>query len=116
MQVHVETHRQEPDYVFTDKKGKEQRYQRFSVEVTIKGDRRRVGCSTVWGDRLPIFCLAVRFSQGAKIWRGMADYLVSKDQVVNLQPCIDKRGNFLLAGYWEDFEDKAIASNHNAMI
>jgi len=114
MQVHLDTHRQEPDYVWTNKKG-EQRLERFTVEVTIRGDRRRVHCSKVWGDRLPIFGLAVRFSQGAKVWRGMADYLVSKDQVVNLQPCIDKRGNFILAGYFQDFDKKPVASQHNAM-
>jgi hypothetical protein len=115
MQVHPETHRQDPDHVFTNKKGVEQHYERYSVEVTIKGDRRRVNCSTVWGDRLPLFGLAVRFSQGAKVWPGMADYLISKDVVVNLQPRIDKRGHFSLAGYWEDFEDKKVASQHNAV-
>lgn len=114
MQVHIETHRQEPDYVFTNKKG-EQRYERFTVEVTIGNDRRRIHCSTIYGDRLPLFDLAVRFSQGAKVWRGMADYLVSKDQVVNLQACIDKRGHFSLAGYFADFEGKKVTSQHNAM-
>jgi hypothetical protein len=115
MQVHIDTHRQEPDYVFTNKKGVEVRYNRFTVEVTISGDRRRVHCSTVYADRLPIFDLAVRFSQGAKVWRGMADYSISKNDVFNLQPCIDKRGHFSLAGFFDDFDQKPVASQHNAM-
>jgi hypothetical protein len=114
MQVHVETHQREADYVFTNKRG-EQRYERYTVEVTINGARRRVACGETYKDRLPIFGLAVRFSQGAKVWRGTADYVVSKGTVINLQPCIDKRGYFSLAGYWEDFEKKAVASQHNAI-
>lgn len=114
MEVHFDTHRQEPDLVFINKKG-EQRLERHSVEITIRGDRRRVCCATVSNDWLPIFDLAVRFSQGTKIWRGTANYRVSKNDVVNLAPCIDKRGHFLLQGYWDDFKNKNIASQHNAI-
>lgn len=115
MKVHVETHRQEPDFVWVDKKGNEKRHPQYSVEVTIMGDRRRVACGEVWNDRLAVFNLAVRFSDGAKVWRGQADYLVNTGVVNNLQPCIDKRGHFHLVGYFEDYAQKAVASQHNAM-
>ena len=115
IQVHFDTPRQEPNYEFTNSKGKACSYERFTVEVTIKGDRRRIHCSKVYNGRLPLFDLAVRFSQGAKVWHGMADYIVDRDTVVNLQPCIDKRGHFTCAGFYEDFKGKAVQSNHNAM-
>jgi hypothetical protein len=115
MQVHHETYRQEEDFAFTDKNGREHRGERYSVEITIRGDRRRVVCGDIYQDSFRIYGLAVRFQNGEKVWRGEATYLISKNKVINLLPCIDKRGQFSLVGYFKDFDGKKIISQHNAM-
>lgn len=115
MQVHYETLRREEDMVRTDRKGKEMRIEQRTVEVTINGDRRRVRCGSEWNGRVTIFDLAVRFSQGAKVWRGTATYWVKSGNVNHIRPCIDKHGYFFLAGYFADYDKKPIVSQHNAM-
>lgn len=85
-----------------------------TIEVSIGNDRRAVPCSTdsrsvtIWG-------LAVRFSQGSKVWPGSATYWRETGVVNNLRPNIDKMGYFLLAGFAEDFAGKAVRSQHNAV-
>jgi len=93
--------------------------QRHTVEVTIGKDRRSVYCGTPWGEegkrRMSIFGLAVRFSSGTKVWPGSATYWIDADKVNNLMPNIDKRGHFLLVGFADDFDGKAVRSQHNAV-
>lgn len=115
MQVHFDTHRQEADYVYTDKKGVPHAYPQFSVEVTIRNDRRRVSCSDARDGHICIHDLAVRFSSGDKVWPGTAAYWVESGNVNNLRPNIDKRGHFILAGYIADYETKPVRSQHNAV-
>lgn len=115
MQVHFETYREDAPTEYTNSKGKVCSYQGHSVEITIGTDRRRVSCGSVYDGRIYIHSLGVRFSQGAKVWPGTAVYWIEGDKVNNLRPNIDKRGHFSLAGYWEDFSRKAVASAHNAV-
>ena len=116
MQVHIDTLRQDADYIYTDKRGVQKSIPRHSIEVTIRNDRRRVRCGSIWNGSLPIFDLAVKFSSGEKVWPGSAYYWIESGNVNNLRPQIDKRGHFILAGFFEDFEDKAnIRSQHNAV-
>lgn len=120
MQVHFETFRQDDDMVWNDKKGAERKFEQFSVEITIntgrKQDRRRVRCSKVYDKRISIDGLAVRFAKaGDKVWPGTATYWVDSGNVNNVTPNIDKRGFFSLVGYFEDFNGKKIASQHNAV-
>ena len=118
MQVHFDTYRQEADYVYT-RNGVEQRAAQFSVEITIsngrKDDRRRVSCSSVYSGWVCIRDLALRFSQGAKVWPGTATYWVESGVVNNVRPNIDKRGHVFLVGFFEDFDGKKVASQHNAV-
>ena len=86
----------------------------FSIEVTIGKDRRAVRCYAE-EKSITIFGLAVRFSQGSKVWPGSAIYWRETGVVNNLRPNIDKSGYFLLAGFAEDFDGKAIRSQHNAV-
>jgi len=120
MQVHFETFQQDADHVWTDKKGVEHNFKKFSVEITInvgrKEDRRRVSCSNIFNGRVSIRDLAVRFVKaGEKVWPGTATYWIDSGNVNGLTPNIDKRGNFCLAGYFADFEGKKIVSQHNAV-
>lgn len=114
MQVHIETRRQEADYVFT-RKGVERRSEQFSVEVTVGNDRRRVSCSSEYNGRFTIHGLAVRFSQGSKVWPATATYWLQSGNVNNARPNIDRRGHFHLVGFFEDFDGKKVASQHNAV-
>ncbi len=85
-----------------------------TIEVSIGNDRRAVRCSAN-SRSINLFDLAVRFSQGSKVWPGSAVYWRDTGVVNNLRPNIDKRGYFLLAGFAEDFAGKAIRSQHNAV-
>ena len=85
-----------------------------TIEVSIGTDRRAVRCSAD-AKSITIFGLAVRFSQGSKVWPGSAIYWRETGVVNNLRPNIDKRGYFLLAGFAEDFDGKAVRSQHNAV-
>ena len=118
MQVHYETLRQEADYVFT-RKGVEKRLERFSVEITIPSSRgetrRRVSCSSEYNGCIWIHDLALRFSQGSKVWPGTATYWPKTGNVTNARPNIDKHGHFFLVGFFEDFDGKKVASQHNAV-
>lgn len=114
MQVHFETYQQEADYVYA-RNGVAHSLPQFSVEVTINGDRRRVSCSSVYNGWVSIHKLAVRFSQGAKVWPGTATYWVESGRINDVRPNIDKRGHFSLAGFFEDYESKTVASQHNAV-
>lgn len=115
MQVHFDTFREEPEMVWTDKKGVERRWKLHSVEITIKNDRRRVSCSDPFNGRMVIHGLGVRFSNGEKVWPGTAYYWLESGNVNSLTPNIDKRGYFYLAGFFEDFDGKKVASQHNAV-
>lgn len=94
-------------------------FQRHSVEITIGKDRRTVYCSDAFGAegqrRITVHGLAVRFSSGAKVWPGNATYWIAHDKLNGLNPNIDKRGHFSLCGFAEDFEGKAVRSQHNAV-
>lgn len=113
MQVHIDTFKSTGIHTYGTFSREE-----FSVEITIKGDRRAVRC-VQWGAgddaRLTIFGLAVKFNQGAKVWPGCATYWIKSGRVNNLTPNIDKRGTFILCGYSADFEGKSVRSQHNAV-
>lgn len=119
MQVNFSTYRQEAPRTWVDRKGITQSIDRHTVEVSIGTDTRRVDCYLcARGDgirELSLFGLACRFSQGAKVWPASARYMVDRNVVVGLTPNIDKRGHFTLAGYFEDFAKKTVASQHNAV-
>jgi hypothetical protein len=115
MQVHFDTYREDAPVEYINRKGVAVSYTGHSVEITIGNDRRRVSCGEVYDGRLYIHSLAVRFSQGAKVWPGTAVYWIEKGTVGNVLPNIDKRGHFQLAGYFDDFQAKAVASQHNAV-
>lgn len=95
--------------------------ERHTVEVEINGDRRAVFAhKTEWKDdptrnSITIYGLAVRFSQGEKVWPGQATYWFKTGQVGHVNPNIDKRGHFFLEGYAADYEGKAVRSAHNAV-
>jgi hypothetical protein len=93
---------------------------RTTVEITIKGDRRRVRCHrTEHVDgfvTITIFDLAVRFPTGAKVWPASAVYWSKTGVVNNLRPNIDKwtGQNCSLLGYIADHLDSKHLSKHNA--
>jgi hypothetical protein len=119
---HLDTLQQGPDDVYTDKKGKTYAWKTYSIEITIKGDRRRVACSVSNYpdgslDSISLFGLAVRFRTGTKVWPGSAVYWGKTSSVNNLRPNIDKfNGQFCqLVGYFEDHEASKHRSLHNAV-
>lgn len=114
MQVHIETMQQEADYTYKNRKGVECSIEQHSVEITINGDRRRVSCGEYDG-KVYVQGLALRFSQGNKVWPGMAVYWRESGNVNNLRPNIDRRGYFSLVGYFDDYREKMVASKHNAV-
>lgn len=118
MQVHYETLRREADYVYT-RKGVTHSVEQYTVEITITNgrteDRRRVSCSSEYNGWVCIRDLALRFSQGSKVWPGTASYWVKTGVVNNVRPNIDKHGRFTLVGFFEDFDGKKVASQHNAV-
>lgn len=111
MQVHPETHKQvEP---LTLKDGS--LWDRFTVEVTVRGVRREVAASAVRDGRFYVHDLAVKFSSGAKVWPGYAIYWTETGVVNNLRPNIDKTGHFQLVGFAADFGGRPVRSQHNAV-
>lgn len=116
MQVHIETfkHTGTETYPARRKGAAQVVIERHSVEVTINGDRRVVRASR--DDKtITVYDLAVRFSQGSKVWPGSATHWLESGIVNGIRPNIDKRGHFILVGYASDFEDKAVRSQHNAV-
>lgn len=110
--VHLDTVESTPA-TYTHK-GVTNAYDRETIEITIRGDRRRVRCS-VCNDHITLFELAVRFNTGSKVWPGSAIYWHKTGDVNNLKPNIDKNGYFILVGYAEDFAGKPVRSQHNAV-
>lgn len=114
MQIHIETLTSTGIHTYGTYSREE-----FSVEMTILGKRRLVPTCTKWGEgdnaQLNILGLAVRFSQGAKVWPGTACYWFARGSLGNLRPNIDKRGHFSCVGLIEDFDTSSKRSNHNAV-
>lgn len=122
MQVHIDTLKISERASYTVGKGKNAKvveFDRHTVEITIGDDRRAVACHPTYKDGalsdITIYGLAVRFSQGAKVWPGHATWWAQSGNVNNLHPNIDKSGHFFLAGYAADYDGKAVKSQHNAV-
>lgn len=117
MQVHFETYKHTHTDTYPARKpgGQPIVIERYSVEVTIRGNRREVPCSQVFNDNITILGLAVRFQTGSKVWPGTATYWLKTGVVNHLHANIDKRGHLSLVGYFADYEDKAVRSQHNAV-
>lgn len=113
MQVHLETIKTLPADVYKTKRGPVT-IERKTVEVTVGKDRRAIACYES-ADRIDLYGLAVRFSQGSKVWPASAVYWRASGNVNNLRPNIDKRGHFTLVGFAEDFDGKPVRSQHNAV-
>ena len=90
-----------------------------SIEIEIRGDRRRVGAFSITHEQILIHGLAVRYPTGKKVWPGRAIYWKDSGDVNNLRATnIDHRtgsGFVLLVGYFADYADKAVRSNHSAV-
>ena len=89
-----------------------------SIEIEIRGDRRRVRAFQN-GDHILVYGLAVKYQTGKKIWPGMAIYWPASGNINNLQASnMDHRArsNFvLLVGYWADYADTKARSQHKAV-
>lgn len=114
MQVHYDTYREEAPVTMTIR-GEQRIVKRYSVEVTIGNDRRRIACGAEWNDHFMLFGLALRFSQGSKVWPGTGTYWIKGNHVNSIRPNIDRSGHFILVGYFEDYADKKVRSQHNAV-
>lgn len=110
MQVHPETLKVTGQRTINGRQ-----FDTYSVEVTIRGDRRAVRCWPIRDGNLDILDLAVRFQTGAKVWPGSAVYWSKTGNVTGLRPHIDKRGHVSLVGFFEDFQGKPVRSMHNAV-
>ena len=97
-------------------KGKTHTYERETIEITIRGDRRRVNCHSD-ATRISLYNLAVQFRTGTKVWPGSAIYWRESGKVGNLSPNIDRfSGQFCqLLGFMEDYETSKSRSQHNAV-
>lgn len=121
MQVHIDTFRNDPSETYLIGKGKRQRsvtIERNSVEITINGDRRRVRCSSVINNsNIRLYEIAVRFGAGKKVWPGGAMYWLETGNVNNVRPNIDRHSwhTFSVCGYAEDYKNKPVSSQHNAV-
>ena len=111
MQVHFDTYKISGQIILNDGKTLDT----HSVEVTIDKKRREVPCGAIFNNRVTIFDLAVRFYGGNKVWPGTALYWIENNNVNNLRPNINKSGNFLLAGFIADYQNKSTHSQHNAV-
>lgn len=114
IQIHTDTIESTPaSYTLN---GVTRSYESKTVEITIRGDRRRVGCSEN-GASIHIFGLAVKFRTGSKVWPGTAIYWHKTGNINNLRPNIDKfNGQFCsLVGFFEDHTDSKHRSLHNAV-
>jgi len=117
--VHIDTIQTEPAlYVI---KGEARHFERETIEISIRNDRRRVYCHVTRRDdqidNIDLYGLAVRFRTGSKVWPGSATYWTKSGNVNNLRPNIDKStGKYcLLLGYMADFEQNKNRSQHNAV-
>lgn len=112
--VHTDTLQSTPaSYTY---KGVTHAYDEQTIEITIRGDRRRVPCHAA-ETNISIFGLAVRFRTGTKVWPGSAIYWREKGHVNNIRPNIDKfNGQFCsLVGFFADHADSKHRSLHNAV-
>lgn len=112
--IHLETLQSEPaSYTY---KGVTRTYLAQTIEITIRGDRRRVNC-VAGPANISIYGLAVRFQTGTKIWPGSAIYWRETGHVNNLRPNIDRfSGQFCqLVGFLADHQDSKHRSQHNAV-
>lgn len=112
--VHHETIRTETQ-TWESRKGTQSR-EITTIEVSAIGKRARVQCYET-EKCIDIFGLAVRFRTGTKVWPASAVYWKEGGSVNNLRPNIDKfNGQFCqLVGFFEDFEESANRSQHNAV-
>lgn len=101
---------------YTDRKGTPRSYEQQSVEITLRGDRRRVNCRQS-NDNTTIYGLAVKFRTGTKVWPGSAVHWTKSGNINNLRPNIDKfNGQFCsLVGFFADHEQSKHRSQHNAV-
>ena len=113
--IHFDTLQTET-ITYTDRKGRASSYERESVEITMRGNRRRVNCHSS-SDNITIYGLAVRFRTGTKVWPGSAVYWAKTGNINNLRPNIDKfNGQYCsLVGFFEDHADSKHRSLHNAV-
>lgn len=112
--VHLDTIESKPaSYTY---KGVTHTYDQQTIEITIRGDRRRVSCHA-GENHISIFGLAVRFRSGTKVWPGSAIYWHKTGGVNNLRPNIDKFSSQFcqLVGFFEDHENSKHRSQHNAV-
>lgn len=112
--VHLDTLQSAPDEYTV--RGVTRTFDRQTIEITIRGDRRRVPCHA-GPDHISIYGLAVRFQTGTKVWPGSAIYWREKGHVNNLRPNIDRfSGQFCqLVGYFEDHVASKHRSQHNSV-
>lgn len=93
-------------------------YDGNSIEIEIRGDRRRVRAFRS-GDFILVHGLAVKYKTGKKIWPGHAIYWPASGNINNLQASnMDHRArsNFvMLVGYWADYADTTARSQHKAV-
>ena len=113
--IHFDTIQTET-VTYTDRKGRASSYERQTVEITLRGNRRRVNCHTYDG-KTTIFGLAVKFRTGTKVWPGSATHWDKTGNINNLRPNIDKfNGQFCsLVGFFEDHANSKHRSLHNAV-
>ena len=111
MQVHFETYTEIAPKIVNN-----MTIPQFTVEITIGTDRRTVKASGVWNGHVIVHGLAIRFSSGNKVWPGTATYWLASGNINHIRPNIDKSGSFSLIGYAEDYENKSVRSEHNAVI
>jgi hypothetical protein len=113
--IHHDTVQTE-EVAYKDRKGRDLSYARQTVEITLRNDRRRVGCH-VDASGMTVYGLAVRFRTGTKVWPGSAVYWAKTGNINNLRPNIDTfNGQFCqLVGYFADHEDSKHRSQHNAV-
>lgn len=113
MQVHAETYK----FSHNDEYG----IDRYTVEVTIKGERRALRAyrttNLVVGEIVTVYDLAVKFRSGEKVWPGRIDYYVDSGKFGSLRACIDKftRKSLVLVGFFADYQASAARSQHNAV-
>lgn len=113
--IHFDTLQTET-VTYTNRKGEAHSYERHTVEITLRGNRRRVNCSQD-DNRTTIHGLAVRFRTGTKVWPGSAIHWAKTGVINNLRPNIDKfNGQFCsLVGFFEDHANSKHRSLHNAV-
>lgn len=93
-------------------------YDGETIEVEISGDRRRLP-AWAFSDHVYIAGLAVKYPTGKKVWPGRAIYWPASGRVNNLHARnMDHRvgSNYVvLVGYFADYANKAVRSQHKAV-